>query len=795
MAARHADEYSSFGSVPEERAGGGGGSPISAHATADDFGAGIGTGLQKVGAVGEQLGNRLGTMMSETAANNAEVGFIKASGDLTAKYRQYEGSQAEAMRPQYENELSQLHAQYRQNLSLVGQHQFDMTTTNQIAHYTNEYSLYAAGQVKEGNIKSQQAIGGIAVNSAANLGSVLDDRKVGEALGAIAHTGNAIADVKGLGYLASGQDKDTGNYSYPDTPEGQAAKAQHLSYTDGEKAKYFLTAAKTVNDNQGATAAATWAQKHWDMMPDAAKAQMNAFLAPKIRNEKIAGIVNNTITGAEQEYTQKTISGGDVRNPLDIIRQNEGIGYSKDNKGEVVNGINSQAFPKEFSEAKKILDTQGKEAATKYSDSFYQKNILDKYSISSLPAGTQAIVADGLVNHGTGDFGKSLIQAAKDGASPQQLIDMRRNEYQRLAKADPETYGASLEGWNARLDRLQQNTGIPGAPQPSQQSKGDYFKENEEQLVQQAADAHLQQFPGDEYGALSTANRTRTQVNRIISMQNKQLNDAVDTVAKAVQGDFAGGRKPTTLQEIGLFDPKAGDALTQLEQGQPKVVRSIEKQLAANVNGETKKGYGDGFLSTLNRIASDDPTDTIKDSKELTEMYGERSDLYIRGFTQAGKLLQQAQTPEGKAVLSTQAQYLNDLRSRMVAGESDTAGKAAFNKAMPAFFAAYGAAQEKGDVGDVLSLDANNPKSFAATLKLPTSSELVSKKIESTSKWLASTYVWGDMFGGREEDSSVFTPAEKVMSDFHDGKITEAEKNERMKTLGVGQSPKVPRPE
>lgn len=789
------DEYGSQGSVPNSvELSGSGAGPLSVRSNPDDFGAQVGGAVEKLGQEGEQVTQHFGNMMAETAGNNAEVGFIQEAGALDAKYKQYEGNQAEAMRPQYEAELAATREKYRANLPLIAQHGYDMSSTRQMANYTSQYANYSAGQVKQGNIQSYNALTETAKNQAGNLSTVTDDAQMGALAGKTIHATNAIADTKGWAMYATGTDKDTGRLTFGDSPEAVGAKAQYGAELDSKLAGIYMTAGKTVTDNQGATAGADWFQKHWDMMPDAAKVQANAYLAPKIRNEKIAGIVDNTIASGQQDYTQKIMTGQNLKSPLDVIRQNEGQGYFKDNKGEVVNGINSLAFPKEFAEAKNILDTQGQAAATKYSDNFYQKNIIDKNGIDSLPVGTQAIVADGIVNHGGGAFGQSLVQAAKNGESPQQLIDMRRAEYQRLAKADPDTYGSQLDGWNARLDRLQQNIPNPAAPpQPLQKSKGDYWKENEEDFVQKAVNDHLAQFPGDEYGALSTGNRARTQINHIISMENKKLSDDTDIVKKSIDGGFTNGRKPTNLQEVALFSPDARDALDHLEQSKPSVVDGMLRHLAANAKEEGKKGYGDGFLSTMNRIASDDPTDSIKDSTGLAEMYGNRQDLYVNGYTQAGKLLRQAQTPEGKSTLASQAQFLNDLRSKMVAGETDTDGKTAFNKALPSFFTQYNNLSKDGKEGSLLKMDDKNP--FLQGLKIPTSSEMTSKKIESTSKWLTSTSDWGDMFGGRESPASVFTPAEKVMSDFHDGKISVAQKEQQLRNLGVGPSQQVPRPE
>lgn len=612
MAAREPqDLYGNFGSVPTDSTMSPAGTPIQVRADANNFGGQVGAAVSDVGQAGEGVANMLVGHINEAAQTQAEVGFVKASGDLKAKYDQYEGLQAEAMRPQYETQLAQLHSQFRQGLPPIVQKSFDSVTLRQMAYQTSEYSSYAAHQVKSSNISGQKAIAQQTIDSASNLNKVLDDNEVGHALGTITATGNSIAHFTGLESQANGTDQATGNLSYPDTPEGQAAKAQHLQYTDTEKAKYFLTAAKTIADNQGAAAAADWGKKHWDIMPDAAKVDMNKYLAPKMKNETISGNIVNQNSQIDSEWSSHLLSNVPVgpldtpstsANPLDVIRKNEGVGYSKDNKGEVVNGINSLAFPAEFGEAKKILDTQGQAAATKYTDNFYQKNILDKYDIKSLPPATQAIVADGLVNHGAGDFGKSLIQAAKDGASPQQLIDMRRNEYQRLATVDPALYGPSLEGWNNRLDSLQ-------SPQGNSQTfanKADFLRSKEEDYVRNASNNYLKQYPDDYYGAQIQERRARTEIQHQISTEDGMLKSDRDTISNAIGGALTKGTPPATYEQLRAL-PGMAPVLDKAMQQQGAFFGTIDTMIAKASHRDNVTNSPNGYDTILRTLQPHDP--------------------------------------------------------------------------------------------------------------------------------------------------------------------------------------------
>lgn len=125
-----------------------------------------------------------------------------------------------------------------------------------------------------------------------------------------------------------------------------------------------------------------------------------------------------------------------------------------DGDGKAIGGINSNSYPEQFAEASRILRDEGQGAAVQYIRGFYQKEIIEKNGIGNLSVDVQDVVSDGLVNHWSG-FQKELLGAAKNGATRAELLGMRRNEYMRLAQADPKKYGANLDGWLSRLNKLQ----------------------------------------------------------------------------------------------------------------------------------------------------------------------------------------------------------------------------------------------------------------------------------------------------------------------------------------------------
>lgn len=162
--------------------------------------------------------------------------------------------------------------------------------------------------------------------------------------------------------------------------------------------------------------------------------------------------------------TLKRVQGATKGGAEAILARELGAGGKiyehSDGDGMAIAGINSEAYPQQFAEIKQILQTQGDDAAKKYALDFYQKEFVSNPKVANLAPEVQDVVADGLVNHWSG-FQRDLLAAANAGASRQELIDMRRAEYARLTRANPEKYGKNADGWERRLQVLEQSQPSP----------------------------------------------------------------------------------------------------------------------------------------------------------------------------------------------------------------------------------------------------------------------------------------------------------------------------------------------
>jgi hypothetical protein len=205
-------------------------------------------------------------------------------------------------------------------------------------------------------------------------------------------------------------------------------------------------------------------------MSSAATKQSEAFLSPTKRYELKKNAKQNLAELAWSNTPDEVkfqallnaapkIKGG-FESALQLVHANEG-GYAKSDGASgqpVMMGINKGSHEQAFNEIMQIYNTKGEAAAKQYADNFYKANYWDKYGIDQLPEDTQAIAIDGVINHWSG-FQKELVAAAKGGASPAELIEMRRKEYERLVNSPGKEgdfpWRASEAGWETRMDNIE----------------------------------------------------------------------------------------------------------------------------------------------------------------------------------------------------------------------------------------------------------------------------------------------------------------------------------------------------
>lgn len=215
-------------------------------------------------------------------------------------------------------------------------------------------------------------------------------------------------------------------------------------------------------------------------------------------------------TGGGFEKSMQTVwkNEVDLRNPDKVISDGNGLAKY---------GINTAANP----------DVDIEKLTPDEAVKIYKERYWDAYGIDSLPANTQSIVFDGVVNHGS-DFSRKLVKAAKEGAAPSELLEMRRAEYERLANADPKKYGGSLRGWENRLAKLS-HFAVGEMLDYIPTSKRAQLAESTMKEIQ--ADRELMQNNPVKWG-----NKRGMTIDEIVSMQSDRL-----TMPAVIEPDTAKG--------------------------------------------------------------------------------------------------------------------------------------------------------------------------------------------------------------------------------------------------------------
>jgi lysozyme family protein len=158
-----------------------------------------------------------------------------------------------------------------------------------------------------------------------------------------------------------------------------------------------------------------------------------------LKNPANRGFLVGSIQGGESVTSQNTF-----QSVIPSIFKREGGYVAEDGKrGATKFGINGQANGLTSDQVKGLTEDQAAQ--------IYKNNYWDKYGLDSVAPAAIPVVFDGVVNH-RAEFAQQLVNAAKNGATPEQLADMRKSEYTRLIQADPAAFSKYEKSWMNRVD-------------------------------------------------------------------------------------------------------------------------------------------------------------------------------------------------------------------------------------------------------------------------------------------------------------------------------------------------------
>ncbi len=586
-----------YSGVSNVESSGGGGTQFSVQSSPQDFGSQVGAATEKSGDEMFDLAQKQQGMINETEMTNADTQMAIKAGQLNADYKSLSGLAANAAFPKYQQDLEALRQETRSTLPPGAQKGFDTLSMRTIANHIIDGSTYAASQLKEANRDSFSSSNDLHIQQILQPNVARSDEQFQYNLDTIKYNTAAQLDEDHPGLA---KDSETGEVQFDEsTPEGKTLKAEFQRNLDTNISQAYVNRYNTLA-KQNPVGAYNKYQQERDKIPRPAQVALDSSFAPKIFDAHKKTVVNGTVDDAQKSHYEM-LTNPSASDSINTVLKNEG-GMSPD--GHAIYGIDKDAHPAEFLEAKTIAENQGGEAGKKYAADFYKDKYYDANKIGDLPPETRSIVMDGVVNHYKG-FSDKLIQAAKDGASPQQLIDMRRAEYQRLADTNPVKYGENLAGWNNRLDNFQEST--EGKKTYATNENGgpmtlaDYYRTHSQDVLANGDAYAERQMPGDLTFKRSVRQTLQNQMSQTISNESAQHQMDNRNVMRAISGDLTKGVPPQTEEELRQL-PGMDNLLDDISARDPKFAESIPTLIAKAAKRNEVTNSPNGYETVLRAL-------------------------------------------------------------------------------------------------------------------------------------------------------------------------------------------------
>lgn len=557
------------------------GSGLSVKSTPNDFGAQVSEAAKKAGDTSFDLAIKQQGMVNETLMTNADSQLAKKVGQIKGNYMSLTGLAAHDAFPQYQQSLEQARQEARANLPPAAHKGFDTLSMRTIANHIADGSSFAASQLKEGRRDAYSNLSNVSLQSLLDPQIAASKEQSDFHLDTLKYSAQAQIDEDHPGLKTN---PETGAVSFDDSTEwGQQLKADYNRKMDDLLSQGYVNRYDTLAKQDVFGAYAEYQQDR-DKMPRPAQVALDASFSSRLFGAHTQTVTGNTLDEAQRAHYDILTNPS---NPVSVIMKNELpsdgiIRVHSDGDGQAIGGINSEAFPNQFAAAKQVLETKGQGAAKEFVKDFYQKQIVEKNNINDLPEDVRDVVADGIANHWSG-FQKELLTAARAGVPRDELIMMRREEYQRLATQNPDKYAKNLESWNNRLDNLQQST--EGKKTYATNDNGgpltlaDYYRIHSEDVLTKG-DAYAESvMPGDLALKRSVRQSLSNQMSKVISNESAQHSLDNRNIMRAINGELSNGNAPATEDELRAL-PGMADLLDNVSARDPKFAETIPTMIA-----------------------------------------------------------------------------------------------------------------------------------------------------------------------------------------------------------------------
>lgn len=529
-------------------------------ASPQDFGAQVGQQVEKAGQTAEDLGAKYAQMATEAKAENVISNqFVPAAAQLKAQFLQNKGIDAVKAEPVYIQSLANLRDQFVSKAGGPYESQIlNQWMSRHAAQETDFAGTYVNQQQDKFEQDSHNSMLGTYTNSMAMNYASPDQIQQN------IDSGKALIQKRGFDL---GEDQNT-TVAYK--------QAQFV----GQSVKTTIDSAILNGDMPAAIN--VFNKYKADIDPKDLR-DLEVSLAPKIADYDSRTVSEHVLGTYTGKYNAQVY--GKVPTPTDFVMNHEGGFVPNDSgKGPTNFGINQESNPD--IDVKNLTQDQARDIIkTRYSDAI---------GADRMPAGLAAVAVDSAVNMGVHKTQQLLAQSDGD---PNTLIQLRRQEYNRLATENPEKYGDKLAGWNARLDDLQKE--LPDIQHPVEPSGGkaipsiaDYYKSNYSNIISDARAEAEKMRPNDIDFIEKTESRTKQHMDAIIEQTNRANEANLNTVTRAVNGDFTKGSQPTTIDQMVSSDPQVKASWEQLQIDDPKAAATIANKM---VGTKSDGKFGSGF--------------------------------------------------------------------------------------------------------------------------------------------------------------------------------------------------------
>ncbi len=527
---------------------------IRSQATPEDFGSQVAKETEKTGDTVEDLGVKYLQMATEAKAENTIANqFVPAAAQLKADYMKNKGMDALKAQPEYLASVQNLRKQFVGGANSPYEAQILSQYMERHAALETDFSAeYAAKQQTEYEGQTYKAMQDTYSNNAAqnykNPSVVEQNLSLADGL-AKKHT------------IDSGQHDDN------------LIDYQIRLNRDGA-VKDIVEAAIA---NHDVPAAIDYFSKYKSTMTAVGARQVEVALTPKARDYDAKTLVNQNLGEETAKYHDvvyglSTYGPPAPKDPIDFVQKHEGGYVSNDSgKGPTNFGINQESNP----------DIDVKNLTKEQAAGIIKSRYADPIGADKMSPDMAMVSVDSAVNMGVAKTQKLLAEAAND---PQKMIDLRRQEYQRLATENPAKYGASLPGWMSRMDDLQKSLSTHKSNPIDTDGKilpsmGDFYRANWDDTIANARAKAEKQYPDDPDYADKAEALTRQHMKATIDAEANKKSETTNVVLKALNGDFSKGVVPSTVDQLLATSPQVQQAWNVMQNINPAKVHEIETNM------------------------------------------------------------------------------------------------------------------------------------------------------------------------------------------------------------------------